>query len=128
MPSAAITALSAAVPSSACWWQCTCTSAFCPGERTAPRSSSTWPASTSANVRTPSGSAATSGSSGSSSPASDRSAAVHDGSSPTTGTPSRSHGSMVRRLRRSTRRAASTWPVEVQVSPQQTSRGGSSTV
>ena len=60
--------------------------------------------------------------------ASERSAAVHDGSSPTTGTPSASHGAIVRRLRRSTRRAASTWPVEVQVSPQHTSRGGSSTV
>ena len=52
---------------------------------------------------------------------------MHDGSSPTTGTPAASHGSIVRRLRRSTRRAAPTWPVVVQVSPQQTVRGGSST-
>ena len=74
-----------------------------------------------------SASRAASGSSGSSSGPSARRAAVHDGSSPTTGTPAASHGSIVRRLRRSTRRAASTWPVVVQVSAQQTVRGGSST-
>ena len=91
-------------------------------------SSSTCWASTSANVRTPVASVAASGSSGSSSGPSARNAAVQDGSSPTTGTPSASHGAIVRRLRRSTRRAESTWPVEVHVSPQHTSRGGSSTV
>ena len=68
--------------------------------------------------------AAASGSSGSSSGASARSAAVQDGSSPTTGTPAASHGSIVRRLRRSTRRAASTWPVRGPGEPAADVRGG----
>ena len=127
MPSAAIAAWSASTPSSACWWQWTWTSARCPGATTAAARASACSASTSAKVRTPSASRAASGSSGSSSGPSARRAAVHDGSSPTTGTPAASHGSIVRRLRRSTRRAVSTWPVVVQVSAQQTVRGGSST-
>ena len=79
------TVWSASTPSSACWWQCTWTSARCPGATTAAASASACSASTSAKVRTPSASRAASGSSGSSSGPSARSAAVHDGSSPTTG-------------------------------------------
>ena len=85
-------------------------------------------ASTSANVRidadaTP----ASSWSRPSTLSESPRSAAVHEGSSPTTGTPSSSHGRIRSRLRAMTRRAAPSCPVVTQVRPQQTAASGSST-
>ena len=45
---------------------------------------------------------------------------MHEGSRPTTGVPAAIAGSRASRLRRSCRRAPSSWPVEIQVSPQHT--------
>src|SRR5690606_7833415 len=53
-----------------------------------------------------------------------RNTAVQLGSTPTSGTPSRRYGASVSTVRRSTRRAMSSWPVEVQVGPQQSWPGG----
>ena len=76
------------------------------------------PVSSSASVRVAALAREARGSSGSSSVISPRSTAVHEGSRPTTGTPSLSAGPRALRLRRSCRRAPSSWPVEIQVRPQ----------
>ncbi len=63
-------------------------------------------------------------SAGSSSGRSERSAVVQLGSSPTTSAPAASSGANRSRLRPATRRATPSWPVEIQVSPQQTRPDG----
>ena len=98
-------------------------SAAGPRARTPPRSGGSHPGvavSSSANVRVAACTWRARGSSGSSSVRSPRSTAVHEGSSPTIGMPVFSAPSRARRLRRSWRRAPSSWPVEIQVSPQHT--------
>ncbi len=66
-------------------------------------------------------------SAGSSSVASERKTAVQDGSSPTTGVPASIHGRSRSSVWVRTFLAISSWPVEIQVSPQQTGPSGTAT-
>ena len=97
-----------------------------PGQATAAPSPGV-PVSSSASVRVPVATRAAAGSS-SSSVASPRSTAVQDGSSPTTGMPASTSGDEGR-ARSAPRigRAASSWPVVIQVSAQQASSAGTCT-
>ncbi|PQM44631.1 hypothetical protein C1Y40_05205 [Mycobacterium talmoniae] len=78
----------------------------------------------SARVRTAPETAVTRSSAPSRSTASLRKAAVHDGSSPTTGTPAAAGSANVSTLRCNCFRAVSSCPVEIQVSPQHSRRSG----
>ena len=82
--------------------------------------------SSSASVRVPAATRSAAGPPTSSS-ASLRSAAVHDGSTPTIGIPASTRGSSVSTVWRSVVRAVSSWPVVIQVSPQQVSAPGTCT-
>ncbi|MFD0744788.1 hypothetical protein ACFQ1L_25450 [Phytohabitans flavus] len=66
----------------------------------------------------------TSSSSGNSSSASPRNTAVQLGSRPRIGVPARRCGRRMSTVRSNTRLAVSSWPVEIQVSPQQTGCSG----
>ena len=113
-------AASASQPITACWWQCGWATAVHAG-----RSGGVQPAVRGEQLGEGAGRGArpgpARGSSGSSSAQVVRSTAVHDGSSPTIGMPRRAAPvERVQACARSCRRAPSSWPVEIQVSPQHT--------
>ncbi len=58
---------------------------------------------------------------------SERNTAVQLGSRPRTGNPAETYGASTSTVRCSTRRAMSSWPVEIQVRPQHTARSGTTT-
>ena len=102
-PARSSSALSVAHPSTDAWWQCGWATTLTPLRSGIGRSSRSISSASVTTAR----------------PASERSAAVHDGSSPRTGTPLSTYGASVARLRSRILCAVSRWPVEVQVSAQQ---------
>ena len=122
-PVAASRSASAFQPRTAWWWQCGWATTSMP-DRSGGVQPGVW-ASSSARVRTEPATALASSLPGSSSWTSERSTAVQEGSMPTMGTPAWASAARAVTVRERIFLAESSWPVVIQVRPQQTEPDGS---